>query len=231
MKTNARITTVLSAAALMLVPTFGFAQSADDENDTYSDVAPPPSAPTNLPAPESDDDPLPPVAATTPPPGGVVEQAGVGGITGYGRPGVLELGGSAGFTAAGSFSQVKVSPTVGYFVSDNLQLSGILGLSHVNTDEDSATLFSLLVEPSYHMPFNRRVFGFMGLGMGGAHANESGFGFAVAPRLGANIMVGRSGVLTPSLSFRDRDGRRLPTRAAGASCRVPETSQVTSPSS
>jgi len=45
------------------------------------------------------------------------------------------------------------------------------------------------------------VFGFLGVGAGAAHVSGIGTGFAVAPRIGANMMVGRSGVLTPSLSY------------------------------
>ncbi|WP_045119447.1 hypothetical protein [Haliangium ochraceum] len=154
-----------------------------------------------LPEPETDDDPRPPVAQPLPPDGGVVKQAGVGGQTAYGRAGVLELGGFAGFTSASNFTSATLNPTIGWFFAENVQLSGILGVSHISTDDNSATMFSALVEPSYHLPFNRSVFGFMGFGVGGAHAPEAGFGFAIAPRLGANIMVGRSGILTPSLSY------------------------------
>jgi hypothetical protein len=45
------------------------------------------------------------------------------------------------------------------------------------------------------------VFGFLGVGAGAAHVSGLGTGFAVAPRIGANLMIGRSGVLTPSLSY------------------------------
>jgi hypothetical protein len=45
------------------------------------------------------------------------------------------------------------------------------------------------------------VFGFLGVGVGGSYIKGAGGGFAVAPRLGANMLVGRSGILTPSLSW------------------------------
>ena len=163
----------------------------------------PPTPDESLPKPVSDNDPAPPVAApeVALPPGGLVKQAGIGGIVGYGRSGVLELGGSAGFMIASDFRNVNVSPSIGWFVADNLQLSGILSISNVEAEGEDATIFSGLVEPSYHIPFNRSMFGFLGLGVGGSYVSGLGGGFAVAPRLGANFLVGRSGILTPSLSY------------------------------
>ncbi len=152
-----------------------------------------------LPESKSDDDMAPPVASPGTPSGGIVSQAGIGGQVGYGRAGVLELGGSAGFTAGSDFTQINITPSIGWFVADNLQLSGRLSFSYVKTEE-SASLTTALIEPSYHLPFNRSVFGFAGLGMGVAHVSGGpGVGFALAPRIGAQFMVGRSGVLTPAL--------------------------------
>lgn len=213
MKSLANILSILTVSATMMFPGLAMAQDqvsgADGDNDGIlqdendSAATAPSTEGQPLPEPESDNDPLPPVATPTPPEGGIVRQAGVGGRTGYGRAGVLELGGSAGFMASNEFSSVSVNPTIGWFFTDNVQLSAILGFSHFTSEEgdQDATMFSALIEPSYHLPFQRNVFGFLGIGMGGAHVNDVGFGFALAPRLGANILVGRSGVLTPSLSY------------------------------
>lgn len=191
-----KIALVSFAAALLLVPAVASAQ----DNGTDEGYGASERTGENLPPPRSSDDPPPPVAQVVPP-GGVVAQAGIGGQTAYGRAGVLELGGSAGFLAASGFQSLSVNPSVGWFLADNLQMSAIMGVSYVSTAESSATLFSLLVEPSYHVPFSQRTFGFLGLGMGGSSAKDVGFGFAIAPRLGANILIGRSGILTPSLSY------------------------------
>lgn len=155
----------------------------------------------DLPQPVSDNDPQPEVAAPGVPPGGFVEQAGVGGLTGYGRAGVLELGGSAGFTAAGDLTQVNVAPSIGWFVADNLELTGIIDLAYAATEMEDATLITALVEPSYHLPFNRTTFAFLGLGAGVSYVSDTGAGFAMAPRVGGNFLIGRSGILTPSLSY------------------------------
>lgn len=199
-------------SALFAAATAGtaLAQTApDDENDQSQDGLPADDENTataapndgDLPTPQSDDDPHPEVAAPATPAGGLVKQAGVGGVVGYGRAGVLELGGSAGFTAATDLTQVNVAPSIGWFLADNLQLTGILDLAYVKAGDNDGTIVTGLVEPSYHVPFNRTTFGFLGVGMGVSYVDGPGAGFALAPRLGANLMVGRSGILTPSLSW------------------------------
>jgi hypothetical protein len=162
----------------------------------------PPTPPAQLPPPESTADPQPPVAKPVlPTAGGLVEQAGVGGNVGYGRAGVLELGGSAGLMMAPDFRNVNFAPMIGWFIADNLELSGIFGVANIKAGDESSTVLSALIEPSYHVPFNRTAFAFLGMGVGYAHVQDLGGGLAIAPRLGANFLVGRSGVLTPSLSY------------------------------
>ena len=161
----------------------------------------PPTAPSDLPAPKSDNDVQPEVASPGLPAGGIVSQAGVGGVVGYGRAGVLELGGSAGFAFAKDYRSMNFSPSVGWFLADNLEISAILSIENIKNFDDSSTLWSALLEPSYHVPLNRSMFVFAGIGAGAAHVSALGTGFAVAPRLGMNFMVGRSGVLTPSISY------------------------------
>ena len=171
----------------------------DTSGTPQSDAPPTPSS--QLPPAQSDDDVQPEVPSPSVPIGTIIRQAGVGGTVGYGRAGVLELGGSAGFAFASDYTQMNLSPTIGWFLADNLEISAILGISYIETGDESSTLWSALAEPSYHLPFNRSVFGFLGLGVGAAHVSDVGTGFAIAPRVGANFMVGRSGVLTPSLSY------------------------------
>ena len=192
-----------TAALALIGATPALAQNAPDLDNDGADEELVHSEPgmEQLPDPQSDSDPRPPVAVPAIPEGGVVQQAGIGGLVAYGRAGVLELGGSAGLAAASGITAASLNPSIGWFAADNLQLSGILGVSHIATDQDNVTILSLLVEPSYHMPLNRSVFGFLGLGVGGSHVDEAGTGFAVAPRIGANIMVGRSGILSPSVAY------------------------------
>jgi hypothetical protein len=195
----------LALLAALAIPTYAFAQVEEDsdrqENELPSASEPKPDE--QLPPSVSDDDPQPPPAAAVPVHGAVVKQAGVGGPVAYGRAGVLELGGSASFSAASDFTEFSLAPSIGWFIANNLELSGILRFNYVNAENEagesiSATNWALLAEPSYHLPFSSTFFGFLGIGAGVAHQNDE-FGFAVAPRLGVNILIGRSGVLTPAL--------------------------------
>jgi hypothetical protein len=159
-----------------------------------------------LPPPRSDHDPQPPVPAPTVPETGVTKQAGVGGTQAYARAGVLELGGSGGFAAASNYTRFELSPSIGLFVVDNLELSLLTGFNYFNigaTDQGPsthATELKALLEPSFHIPFSQVAFGFLGLGAGASYITGADAGFALQPRLGANFLIGRSGVLTPSLT-------------------------------
>jgi hypothetical protein len=164
-----------------------------------------------LPPPRSDYDPQPPVAAPTVPETGVTQQAGVGGTQAYGRAGVLELGGSTGFERATGYTRFNFSPSVGLFLLDNVELSALLGINYLNAEEGSATLMSALIEPSVHLPFSQTFFGFIGLGMGVNYAERVGTGFALAPRLGTNFLVGRSGILTPAFQVTYSTTEAIPT--------------------
>jgi hypothetical protein len=187
---------LVGAVLGMTLAPMAMAQDVHGNQDTIGNGQPA----STLPPPTSDNDPRPPAAAPVKPEGGVVEQAGVGGRTAYGRAGVLEFGGSAGFTRATGLTQVNFSPSIGWFFMDNVQASAIIGVNYSNVDGDSSAFYQALIEPSFHLPFSDAAFGFVGVGMGIAYAQDAGAGFALAPRIGANLMVGRSGVLTPSLN-------------------------------
>src|SRR5687767_3009915 len=105
----------------------------------------------NLPPPQSDNDPQPQVPSPlVQNPGGVTEQAGVGGTQSYGRAGVLELGGSGAFLASDGFTSVNVSPSIGWFFADNMQISFITGLSYGKAEgADASTFFKAVLEPSF----------------------------------------------------------------------------------
>jgi hypothetical protein len=115
----------------------------------------------------------------------------------YGRAGLYEVGGSAGLLLAPDVQTVTVAPTIGWFVADNFEISGLFDASKI----DGVRTVWLLVEPSYHVPVNRSVFGFFGMGIGYAYLEGHGGALAMAPRIGANLRVGRSGLVTPSLSY------------------------------
>jgi hypothetical protein len=86
-------------------------------------------------------------------------------------------------------------------MEDNLELSAIASVTNVKSGMDETTMWSALVEPSLHLPLNREVFGFAGMGVGAAYISNLGTALALAPRIGANILIGRSGILSPSLTY------------------------------
>jgi len=173
---------------------------------------------TALPPPRSDHDPQPMVPAPTVPETGVTKQAGVGGTQAYARAGVLELGGSGGFAAASNYSRFELSPSIGLFVVDNLELSLLTAFNYFSigsvdgSPSSHATELKALLEPSFHLPFSQVAFGFLGLGAGVGYITGADAGFALQPRLGANFLIGRSGVLTPSLTvaYSTTDAIRTP---------------------
>lgn len=177
-------------------------QPAQDQTTGTPEATAPPTPTNQLPPPESTHEPAPPVPTPSVP--GLnppVEQAGIGSNVGYGRAGVLELGGFFGLNVAQKVRDLDFSPTIGWFLVNNLEASLILSITNIKDNMNEATMWSALVEPSFHIPFNRSVFGFLGMGVGAAYITNLGAGVSVAPRIGMNIMVGRSGILTPSLSY------------------------------
>jgi hypothetical protein len=143
----------------------------------------------------------------------IVEQAGVGSEHSYARAGVLELGGFGNVSIADSYTSVGCSPTLGWFILDGLEISVITSVNFIRQEtvtfnasgakviEDADTLVLLfLAEPSYHFRLTPVMWGFAGVGVGLADQNPgAGTGFAVAPRFGINVMIGRSGIFTPAM--------------------------------
>jgi hypothetical protein len=187
---------MISLGALLWVPGLALADELVKPNELTSA-----NNPENLPVAQSDHDPQPRVASPNSDMAGVVKQAGVGGEVAYGRAGVVELGGSAAFTTATGLTAVALSPSFGWFFQNNLELSAILGFNFSKVGGSSSTFMTAVLEPSYHIPFNQTVFGFAGLGVGLGYITRSGIGLALSPRVGANILLGRSGILSPAAFF------------------------------
>jgi len=146
-------------------------------------------------------DPIPEAPRPNTPEGeGLTRQAGVGGDQAFARAGVLELGGSMSYSATDDVSLLTIAPSIGYFVLDNWQLTGSLQWRHAKiSGTDSSDIFLLLAEPSFHLPFTDSHFGFIGLGVGLAKETDADSGFALAPRVGYKLLVGRSGMLTADI--------------------------------
>lgn len=158
--------------------------------------------PRELPPAVSTNDPVPP--APSPVVGKslrLVRQAGIGGQTAYARAGVLELGGALSFQSASDNIQLSVTPQIGHFITDNLELSLLGTVTYSELNKVHRTNVTVVVEPSVHLPIVDQLFVFAGAGVGVAYHQGLGTGVAVAPRVGFNMMVGRSGILTPAFNM------------------------------
>ncbi len=128
----------------------------------------------------------------------VALDAGMGSPIAYARASVVELGGTLALTHESETTIFRIAPSVGYFVVDNIELTLFPELRIVNVDGQTDVTVGAMLEPSYHVPFSDRLYGFLGVGFGLRYAEDPGVDFALRPRLGMDIMVGRSGILKPA---------------------------------
>jgi hypothetical protein len=169
--------------------------------------------------------PPPPPLPDSHPTTDVSEGIGAGRV--YASRGVLELGGFANFSGASNFTSLQISPAAGVFVFDNIEATAIIGVNYVHQTfnagtpqetSDHKTILRFLAEPSYHLAFSQAIWGFLGVGLGVASVPRSGggtsSGFDIAPRLGANFLVGRSGLLTPAAFLDYTTGESIQTNGS-----------------
>lgn len=131
----------------------------------------------------------------------------------YGQKGAVELGGSLGMNWTNDSFALDVSPTVGYFLLDRVELSALLRISYEDQEDDNGQRESVksgafVIEPSYHLPVREEVFVLAGLGFGVGHDDED-FDLEFIPRVGLNVGIDLVGVVTPSLKMPiliDNDG-------------------------
>ena len=117
----------------------------------------------------------------------------------YGAAGTIEMGASLGVGRIVDRAQLDVGPWIGWFVADRTELSAIFWIHDVERSRAARSYVTLLVEPSFHHRFNDSVLGFLGVGLGASHVDAVGAGFALAPRVGLKIVLGRAGVLVPAI--------------------------------
>ena len=134
-----------------------------------------------------------------PSPGWVAREAAPA-VRAYGERGSVEVGVATGAMLASHLS-ATVAPSIGWFLADNTEVSAIAAMTHVVAGARSSTYGTLLVEPSYHYALADQTFAFAGLGFGVGYVDKVGAGLAFAPRVGVNVRVGTTGILTPSLSL------------------------------
>lgn len=189
-------TATLSCAAL----TYAQEQTSDDDgspNIKETDHA------------DADETPTPPGGSSdvqAPDEVEVARNAGVGSDLAYASRSVVEMGGVLALRHQSETTVFRISPSIGYFFVDNVELTLfpefiITRLGGDDTGGEGAqTDWSIgaVLEPSYHMPFSDRLFAFAGLGVGLNYAEDPGVDLLFRPRLGLDVLVGRSGIFKPA---------------------------------
>jgi hypothetical protein len=136
----------------------------------------------------------------------VAKNAGVGSDLAYATRSVVEVGGILAFRHESDTTMFRLAPSIGYFFVDNLELTLFpeLTITHIGGDggdgEGGQTDWTVgaVLEPSYHLPFNDRLLGFVGLGVGLNFAEDPKVDLLFRPKLGLDILVGRSGIFKPA---------------------------------
>jgi hypothetical protein len=146
-----------------------------------------------------------PAPPATPRPAGAPDQvevsrgAGVGSPLGYARRTVVELGGLLALTHQSQTTEFRIAPSIGYFFIDGLELTLFPELQIVDVDGETDVTVAGTLEPSYHIALqDSSLFGFAGIGIGLSYADDPGLDLFFRPRLGLDIMIGRSGILKPA---------------------------------
>ncbi|MEO7735765.1 MAG: hypothetical protein ABIY55_32720 [Kofleriaceae bacterium] len=120
---------------------------------------------------------------------------------GFGHAGASELGVAFGATIASDVRDLSATLAFGRFVAERFELSAIASIANVQAGAQSATLWSSLLEPAYHVVLSPSIVGVLGMGVGAAYTRRRGTGLTVAPRIGVRFAVGDRGVFTPALSY------------------------------
>lgn len=135
----------------------------------------------------------------------VAIDAGVGSPLGYAKGSIVELGGSVSLLHASDTTTLTFLPTVGYFFVDGFQLTfgPELRIIHIDDDElpEAQSDFTIggALEPSYHLAIGESYYVFGAAGVGVRYSEEPGFDLFFRPRVGLDILIGRSGIFKPAL--------------------------------
>jgi hypothetical protein len=120
----------------------------------------------------------------------------------YATAGSVEIGGSVSVSWLHHVLELTATPSVGYFLWDRFELTAELDVTYTRVSDEGVTTstktVSFVVEPSYHYPLRDRLFLLGGLGVGVGYDGEH-TEFELIPRVGINIEVGRSSLITPSI--------------------------------
>lgn len=119
----------------------------------------------------------------------------------FARSGDLEVGASAGGMLANDLRIFNAAASVGWFVSDEVALSCIIGVASMAAEDRERAVVTALVEPALMPKLGEGVHGLFGFGIGAAYVGTLGAGAAIAPRVGLKLRAGDAGIVTPAVAF------------------------------
>lgn len=177
------------------------AQGGEQEGASGEPADPEPPAELKIQNRSTEERPDPPRGALTrrDPDVNVVRSAGMGSDIAYAEEGVVELGGNLTLEIREEIVDMSFGPSIGYFFFDNIELTFLPFLNIVHADGSTAWRIGGILEPSYHAPITNWLYGFAGLGLGATYEEGPGFDALLRPVAGADILVGRSGILKPTI--------------------------------
>ena len=130
-----------------------------------------------------------------------VTEVSVGEGRDYPDKGVREVGVSAGFVIARSSHNMTITPSFGWFIADNLQVSTLVSLSSIKAGSDQSTIVTTMLEPSYHVRLDHRTFAFAGMGFGYSYLHKIGSGLTYTIRTGLQFLIAKTHLFVPSVSY------------------------------
>ncbi len=128
----------------------------------------------------------------------VVEQAGVGGPLSYASATVLEVGGSGSLSVSGGHLYLRMAPFVAWFVLDGLSLSYMHEIYVSKQDAHYRVATAPMLGATVHFRVTDRLLVATGPECGAMY-NGDRWGVLGRLKLGLDILVGRSGILHPSV--------------------------------
>jgi hypothetical protein len=117
------------------------------------------------------------------------------------RGDLLDLGVSLGLVVAHDVRDLDIAPAIRWFVAENFAIAAVAAVTSTRAADHSATLWSALAEPTYHVPLTPTTFAVFGMAVGAAYEHTLGTNLQVAPRLGLEFAVGRVSVVSTGFSY------------------------------
>jgi hypothetical protein len=142
---------------------------------------------------------------------GVILFPQIGNAGDFATKGVIELGGTASFSSVTGLTSFSISPYLGFFIIDQVELGFIPSLTVVSpSGGNSLTSYGIVAAPAYHFklsspsvtPFIEGQVGFSGVSAGGSSSTN----FNGGARGGVKVLMGSNGLLGIGLGYNSIGG-------------------------